>query len=288
MELGQCILRENTCYQRNLEVADSRYATFQSRGPLGVMIHSTGANNPSLRRYLGPDDGTIGVNQYGNHWNRPGLSVCVHAFIGKDKDGIVRAYQTLPWNFRGWHCAGDGNDTHVSMEICEDGLEDERYFTRCFALAAELTAKICKQYGLDPLSDGVVLDHTEGYRAGIASNHADVGHWLKRWGKTMDDFRHDTAQRMRMEESASPEAPEEPEMPQDPEGEVGERNEVGQKRYETLEAVPQWARDSVAPLVERGVIRGDGQGLGLSHDMIRLLVVLDRLGLAECEIEDRP
>ena len=34
-----------------------------------------------------------------------------------------------------------------------------------------------------------ILCHAEGYRAGIASNHADVEHWFPRHGKTMDDFR---------------------------------------------------------------------------------------------------
>ena len=72
----------------------------------GVMVHSTGANNPNLKRYVGPDDGLLGVNQYGNHWNTAtpgGSQVCVHAFIGKLKDGSIATYQTLPWNMQGWH-----------------------------------------------------------------------------------------------------------------------------------------------------------------------------------------
>ena len=56
--------------------------------------------------------------------------VCVHAFIGKLADGTVATYQTLPWDYRGWHCAGSGNDTHISFEICEDGLTDAAFWTR--------------------------------------------------------------------------------------------------------------------------------------------------------------
>lgn len=51
------------------------------------MIHSTGAENPNLRRYVQPDDGTLGVNPNGNDWNRPGLDVAVHAFIGLTRSG---------------------------------------------------------------------------------------------------------------------------------------------------------------------------------------------------------
>jgi hypothetical protein len=70
------------------------------------------------------------INQYGNDWDRPGLEKCAHAFVGRFADGLVGTVQTLPWNRRGWHCGrgknGSANDTHISFEICEDGLEDAR------------------------------------------------------------------------------------------------------------------------------------------------------------------
>lgn len=47
-------------------------------------------------------------------------------------------------------------------------------------------------------------------------------------------------------------------------------------RYQTLEAVPEYARDTVAKLVAAGIIAGDGNGLDLSADMCRVLVWLDR------------
>ena len=50
-----------------------------------------------------------------------------------------------------------------------------------------LAAHLCETYGLDPMT--YVLDHSEGHALGIASNHADVGHWFPRHGKSMDDFR---------------------------------------------------------------------------------------------------
>ena len=65
--------------------------------------------------------------------------------------------------------------------------------------AVELTARLCKEYGLDPLADGVVICHAEGYQRGVASNHGDVLHWFPRFGKTMDDFRADVAQIMKGE-----------------------------------------------------------------------------------------
>ena len=135
--------------------------------PRGVMLHSTGANNPWLRRYVAPDNGLLGAPSP-RHWNQPGLEVCAHAFVGRLADGQVAACQTLPWAMRGWHAGrgdlGSANDTHISIEICEDGLEDEVYFRAAYETAAHLTARLCREFGLDPAADGVVLCHAEGYR----------------------------------------------------------------------------------------------------------------------------
>ena len=62
--------------------------------PQGIVVHSTGANNPTLRRYIAPDDGIIGKNEFGNDWNRGGLDVCVHAFIGKNRRQCSTARST--------------------------------------------------------------------------------------------------------------------------------------------------------------------------------------------------
>ena len=192
MRLRKQYLTKNDCYRAGRTIR-----------PQGVMIHSTGSNNPFVARYV-PGDDVIGRNQYGNDWDRPGLEKCAHAFVGKFADGGVGTVQTLPWNRRGWHCGrgknGSANDTHISFEICEDGLEDASYFKAVYQEAVELTASLCKEYNLDPLADGVVICHQEGYRRGIASNHGDVLHWFPKFGKTMDDFRADVARWMEGED----------------------------------------------------------------------------------------
>ena len=172
-----------------LILTSNAYKAGRAITPKGIMVHSTGANNPNLKRYVGPDDGLLGKNQYNNHWNQntpDGRQVCVHGFIGKLADGTIATYQTLPWNMRGWHCGGSGNDTHISFEICEDGLTDAAYFNAIYKEAAELCAYLCKQYGL---TEKNVICHSEGYKLGIASNHGDVMHWFPRFGKNMDTFR---------------------------------------------------------------------------------------------------
>ena len=257
------LLTENDCYKKGETIA-----------PKGVMIHSTGANNPWLRRYVGPDDGLLGENQYGNHWNRPGLAACVHAFIGKLEDGTVATYQTLPWTMRGWHCGRSGNDTHISFEICEDGLADENYFRQTYQAAVELTAYLCHTYDLDPMTPGVVVDHAEGHELGIASGHSDVRHWWSRFGVSMDNFREDVNNKVKGLIKMTMTKEELQVL-------INESIDAyrNKNRYEHLEDVPDWAKPTVEKLVAAGVIKGDGEALNLSYDLCRSLVILDRLGI---------
>ena len=203
MNLRQLWLRNNACFieGRTMDVK-------------GIMLHSTGANNPNLRRYVGPDDGHLGHNPNDNHWNNfhpegrvmgphnwennggrcatcNGRAVCVHAFIGKLANGGVACFQTLPWDMRGWHSGGSANDTHIGIELCEDALTDREYFNQVYNEAVEVCAHLCKMFKLNPLADGALVDHVEGHRLGIASNHADVAHWFGRHGKTMSNLRRD-------------------------------------------------------------------------------------------------
>ena len=180
MNLRKLILTNNACYKAGRTIISK-----------GIMIHSTGANNPWLKRYVGPDDGLLGKNQYNNHWNqdKPGnRQVCVHAFIGKIANGSVATYQTLPWNHRGWHGGGKANDTHIGFEICEDGLSDSTYFNKVYKEAVELCVYLCKAY---KLTEKDIIGHYEGYQKGLASNHGDPLNWFPKHGKSMDTFRAD-------------------------------------------------------------------------------------------------
>ena len=289
MKLYQQIAVRNDCYARNqADLAkapanrDSRYAQYY-QGPRGIMVHSTGANNPNLRRYVQPDDGILGVNSNQNDWNRPGLEVCVHAFLGLTQAGEVAAYQILPWEYRAWHCGGDANNTHLSFEICEDNLRDRAYWEKTYRLARELTAELCRKFGLDPLAPGVLVDHAEGAALGIASNHADVDHWWSRYGVTMDDFRADVA-RLLEQEDAAQEEEEEPSMTREEITQLVKQDleeERDARIFRNLADVPDWAAATAQKLVERGALQGDGKALNLSYDLLRTMVALDRLGILD-------
>jgi N-acetylmuramoyl-L-alanine amidase len=183
MEIVQYYQTNNPCYKAGRKIT-----------PSGIVVHSTGANNPNLKRYVGPDDGILGKNQYNNHWNQSDANKCVHAFIGRVADGSLKIYQTLPWNHRCWGVGsgkkGSYNSTHIQFEICEDGLKDESYYKEAFDLAIRLSAFLCKEYGIKPEN---VVGHYEAWAAGYGSNHGDPKNWQKKFGGSMDEFRASVA-----------------------------------------------------------------------------------------------
>lgn len=263
MQLYRCFLTDNRCYKTNATIK-----------PKGIMVHSTGAPNPMLRRYVQPLDhdvpraydpdrqmllSLLGVNRLGNDWNRSNINACVHAFIGKLNDGQVAVVQTLPFSHRGWH-AGTGtsgksaNDTHISFEICEDNLTNSKYFTATKDAAVELTAMLCKLYSLDPMGDGVIICHQDGYRQGIASNHGDIYNWWPKFGYFMEEFRSDVLDAMNK----------------------GDDDMVYYKFYED---VPEYYKPAIKKCMDDGSLRGTGDGeINISEDSCRILTILDRKG----------
>lgn len=183
MKIVEHFLTRNRCYQA---------AQQNTKG--GLILHSVSCPQPSAQVFV-------------NSWNSADKSACVHAFIDANTGDV---YQTLPWEYRGWHCGsgpnGSGNNTHIGVEMCEpacirytDGarftcsnVEEARAAVRrTYESAVQLFAELCERFRFDPLADGVILSHEEGHKRGIASNHGDPVHlWNQlNMGYTMDEFR---------------------------------------------------------------------------------------------------
>lgn len=165
--------------------------------PAGIIIHSTGANNPNLKRYVNAPE-ICGDNPYKNYFDRPDSNVCPHAVIGKGKNGEVKAAKLLPWNVCCWGCGSGSKGSYnyspayIQIEICEDALNDRAYFEEAFGLAADLCKRLMKNY--PTIKRENIISHKEACARGYASNHGDPEHWLARFGKNMDWFRALVAQ----------------------------------------------------------------------------------------------
>ena len=225
MKLVEAFLTRNPCYRAGKKIVVK-----------GLMLHSVGCPQPRASVFI-------------ENWNQESFDdACVHAFIDGN-DGTV--YQTLPWDHRGWHCAsgkkGSGNNTHIGVEMCEpdcikyvggttfvcsDAEAARAVVKRTYQAAVELFACLCKEYGLAPLANGVVISHKEGYVRGIASNHGDPEHLWRQLGLgyTMDGFRRDVKAAMGVGGSGSKEnvgEKEELENSKQPEQDMEEEGALG-------------------------------------------------------------
>ena len=237
MQIIPAFVTQNKCYQVGAPLT-----------PRGIMLHSVGTPQPSARALV----------RYMDQYQPGGQSVCVHA--AAQADGTV--YQLLPWEMRGWHCGGSANSTHIGVEMTEpsEGMtyaEAAEQIAGTYHTAVELFAALCKQYGLDPAQDGVIIGHAEGHRRGVASNHADPELLWRTYdmGYTMDGFRADVAEAMAAKNT--------------------DKEDDDMIRYTTIDDVPGWSRGTVKEMMDAGLIAGTGGGrLDLSDDMLRMLYIM--------------
>lgn len=199
----ECMMTQSVCYKGTKKMTVK-----------GVLWHSTGANNPTLKRYVQPDDNApnraellakLGTNIYNNDWNHIYHEGGMNCWIGKLADGTVTTVQTLPWDYRPWGCGagskGSCNDGWIQFEICEDALNDSVYFNKVYQEACEITAYLCKMFNIDPhgrvVHNGItvptILCHADSHSLGLGSGHADINHWFPKFGKSMTTARDDVA-----------------------------------------------------------------------------------------------
>lgn len=263
-----CMQTQSTCYKKTSKMKVK-----------GVLWHSTGANNPNLKRYVQPSDDAkdrdamlklLGTNANHNDWNHVTRSAGLNAWIGKLADGSVTTVQSMPWDYRPWGCGEHPttkyscNSGWIQFEICEDGLNDREYAMKVYQEACELTAYLCQKYGLDPngtvqfcgVTVPVLTCHGDAYKLKVGSPHNDINHWFPKFGKNMATVRDDVAALLK------------------------ESEDDDMTYYQTVKEVPKWYKPTIEKLMAKKVLQGiDDKGtLNISEDYCRVMTTLDRLG----------
>lgn len=260
-----------------------RPATKNGAYKAGRNIKATGALNHSLGCAQPSADVVY------NNMNNEGAGWGVTAILGDFHKGagrIILALPIAPATRRNWGCGsgskGSYNNSRVQWEVCEPSghtyaggtmigynvAKNAEYFARMWALLVKWNVYCAVKLGYGAAAIG---DHAESCRAGMGSNHADMGHWLPKHGKSMDALRAEV--RAILEDNTDITEKEE---------------EEDMVRYEKLKDIPEGYnfRGIIDGLMTAGVIGGDGsdkKGNGdvvdLSHDMVRMFVMSSRAGV---------
>lgn len=173
-KLYTCYLVEHDCFTAGTSIMSTDKNRVQ-----GIVVHSTAAPNPNLKRYVQPSSSDsefikyytpdnalgnneqtylmaeLGSNVFNNSWNKPGDNTgFVHAFIGKNKAGEIAIANILPYNFACWGVGIHGPNFNYSpngriqFEICEDN--DEEYVKESYWAAVVYCTYLCYRLRLDP------------------------------------------------------------------------------------------------------------------------------------------
>ena len=192
MTIKQCIMTLSRCYRETT-----------SDPKVGIIVHSTGCNNTSLKRFVQPSEddpfydeiiADIGKNVNKNDWNHTDVAKGVHAFIGKNKAGVVEVYQVLPYEKNAWGVAAGKNGSVnygdyacIQFEVEEDALKNEAYFNEAMTAAIGYCAELCHEFDW---TEECIMSHKEAIAKGYGSGtRVDIDYWLGKFGKDMGWFR---------------------------------------------------------------------------------------------------
>ncbi len=236
----------------------------------------------------------------------------VNAILGDFHKGEGKILLTLPWDAKKKTCRrpwgvgkgkkGSWNNTRIQWEVLEpaghtyaggtmigyDISKNQAYFDRMWKMLVCWNVYVAEMFGF---TADTINDHAESYRAGMGGNHADMGQWLPKHGKSMDALRAEVKAVMARTENTEKE--EDTTMSKEEiQAIVDERIRADREaqRYATLEDVPKSYRPSVKKLMDAGFLAGynggkDGDITTIADNTIlvdetfcRIVTVLDRAG----------
>jgi len=213
-----------------------------------IVIHHTGCN----------DIDASAEQIHGWHLNNGWAGIGYHYVIRKD--GTIERGRP-EWAI-GSHAYGENSHTigiHLSGDF-EQAEPTSQQIEKC----AMLIADICERYGI-PMDYEHIVGHGELMATSCPGKNLqrliDDG-TIK--GKAIYYYNqsHGIA-----------------EATKEPEQEGGNQGGRSMERFNTIESLPEWAKPTIQKMHDKGLLNGDGAGLDLSLDMLRIFVVNDRAGL---------
>lgn len=241
----------------------------------GCVNHSLGVAQPSAEVMFG-------------RMNRTDAGWGVNAILGDFHTGEGRILLCMPYDRRPWGVGsgarGSWNNSRIQWEVCEpaghtyaggtmvgyDVAKNQGYFERMWKLLVAWNVFVAVKlgYGADAIND-----HAESYQAGMGSNHADMGQWLPKHGKSMNHLRYEVRAILSQEEDTMTE-----ERVRQIVAEELERLLPPRRVYHQVSEIPQWAQPSVEQLLAAGILQGDPSGqLQLTDEDLKWVSAMSRM-----------
>jgi len=203
---SECIAWVESHMEVRYATSNGAYQAGRKINPQGCVNHSVGCAQPS-------------VDVFFNIMNKSSAGWGVNAILGDFHKGDGRILVVLPLDARPWGCGsgrnGSWNNTKIQWEVCEpaghtyaggtmisyDVAKNQTFFERMWKMLVCWNVYLVDKFGY---SIEGISDHAESYRAGYGSNHADMGQWLPKHGKSMDALRQEVRSILYGSDSSAP------------------------------------------------------------------------------------
>ncbi len=228
--------------------------------PIGIVVHETATPGATAEREY----------QYFNSANR---GASAHAFV--DWEDVI---QTIPYDEVAWHAGPTANSRYIGIELCRPSGHDPEKFGRVWNNAVSLFADLFRENGFGEVTVDNLLSHAEVSSRWRESDHTDPVGYFAEYGKTVNEFRDAVQNELNGGTQVATI------------NDLVTRMDELEQRINRLENpmiynyidnnMPEWARETVQKLVDKGYLKGNDQGeLGLTDEMLKLFVINDRAGL---------
>lgn len=219
-----------------------------------IVVHDTG--NPSV----GAD-----AEAHFNYFNGGNRGSSADIFVDSAETWVVNDYH----KYYAWHC-GDGNGRYgitnansVGVEMC---INPDGNYARAMQNTANVVRELMQELNI-PIDR--VVRHYDASRKCCPASMSDNG-WAK-WYEFKDLLKES-------EELTMSQYDELKKMISDLSNKVDRLENPMIYNY-IDDSIPEWARPTIQKLVNKGVLQGDNNGLNLTDELLRLLVINDRAGL---------
>ena len=245
--------------KQGLPCHNSNYSAKRGGNPIKyVVIHYTANNGDTAQNNC-------------KYFNSPNRKASAHYFVGRD--GVFQSVQDI---HTAWHCGGSSykhkycrNANSIGIEMCSKIDGNGKYYIENSVVdtAVELTKYLMDKYNI--LSSNVVRHYDVTGKACPEPFVRDENMWknfkLQLEGDTMT-----SEERAKFNELVNIVS----------ELQISVDKLANPMIYNYIDKnMPEYARPTIQKLVDRGILQGDENGLGLTDDLLRVLVINDRAGL---------
>lgn len=221
--------------------------------PVGIVLHETAT------------PGATAENEY-SFFNSADRNASAHGFV--DWNGYI---QTVPYDEVAWHAGYTANHKYIGIEMCH--ATNKADFEKVWNNTLEIFAELMKKYGFS-VKD--ITTHNEVSLKWGETDHTDPTGYFKKFGKTFEDFKRDLETKL----NGGLTMTQYEELKAEIKANKTKLDKIDTYIYNYIDDnMPEWARDTIQKLVNKGILSGDGNGLNLNTDMLRMLVILDRAGV---------